>query len=256
MKKISVIIPTYNRVHYISKAIESVTAQTYTDWELIIIDDASTDNTHHVVKNYIENDMRIRYIRQPKNVGISRNRNTGIAVATGMYIAMLDSDDVWLDKEKLAKQVAFLEKNTEYALVGTWVRKIDQNGVPIGEMTFATDNRTIRQAILCRNQFVQSSVLFTKKAAEDVGLYNPVFVVNEDYDLWLSIGKKYKFANLPSFATGYRVHTGSIIRQKRLLAARLHLDIIKKYRYDYPRFGLAWCKGYIRLLIAMAGFNF
>jgi glycosyltransferase involved in cell wall biosynthesis len=241
-------MPTYNRASFIGDTIRSVLVQTYPDWELIIIDDASTDDTYDVIKDFIS--PHILYVKNEKNLGIAASRNIAVSKARGQYIAMLDSDDIWLDKEKLVKQVSFLEKNTDYALVGTWVRKIDQNGASIGEMTFATDDRAIRQAMLCRNQFVQSSVLFVKKVAEKAGLYDLALLVDEDYDLWLAIGKIYKFANLSDFTTGYRVHTGSIIRRKKLLAAQLHLSIIKKYRYDYPEYFRAKIKGIIRLLLS------
>jgi glycosyltransferase involved in cell wall biosynthesis len=253
---VSIIIPTYNRGEFIGQAIQSVIDQTYSDWELIVVDDASTDDTESIVADFIKNDEknrkngRIKYIRQEKNIGISRNRNSGIEKAVGTYIAMLDSDDVWLDREKLARQVAFLEKNRDYALVGTWVRTIDKTGSVVGDMTFAQDDGHIRQRMLCRNQFVQSSVLFVKKAAVESGLYDPKLIVNEDYDLWLRLGISYKFANLPHFTTGYRVHAGSIIREKKLLAAHGHFDIIKKYRRDYPRFGIALIKAYLRIVRA------
>lgn len=248
--KVSVIIPTYNRADFIGQAIESVIAQTYTDGELIVMDDASTDTTEAIVRAFMKKDQRIRYIRQEKNIGISANRNAGIAKATGTYIAMLDSDDIWLDPKKLAQQVTFLESHPDYALVGTQVRTIDTKGNVIGSMTFATDDGHIRQHMLLRNQFVQSSVLFTKKSAEEAGLYDPMLAVNEDYDLWLNMGKKNKFANLPGFTVGYRIHDGNIIRAKRLLAAGKHLDIIKKYRRDYPHFYPAVIKSYLRILRA------
>ncbi len=247
---VSIITPTYNRADLIGQTISSVIAQTYTNWELIIIDDASTDTTQEVVESFAKKDNRIHYIRREHHAGISANRILGIEKASGKYIAMIDSDDIWIDHDKLAKQVAFLESHSGYALVGTQIQTIDTVGTPIGTMIFETSDDKIRSRILLRNQFAQSSVLFSKKAALDVGSYNTSYTVNEDYDFWLALGTKYKFANIPDIATGYRVHDKSIIRQRRLLAAGLHLDIIKKYRHQYPSFLKAAVKGYVRIIRA------
>jgi glycosyltransferase involved in cell wall biosynthesis len=246
--RVSIIIPTYNRAGLVDGAIRSVLDQSYADWELIVIDDASTDDTKQIIERYTLRDPRIRYIRQPKNLGISSTRNKGIAEAHGTYIAMLDSDDVWIDKEKLAKQIAFLETHPDYVLVGTWIQTIDTKGSVLKDVRFSTDDHDIRRHILSHNQFAQSSVLFRKNAIGDG--YDPALVVNEDYDLWLTIGTKGKFANISEYMTGYRVHDSNIIRKKRLLAARLHLTIIAKYRHDYPGFFWAKIKGYVRIFLA------
>ncbi len=100
---VSILTPTYNRAGYIAEAIESVLAQTFTDWELIVIDDASADNTEQIVRSYAAKNPKISYLRQAINVGIARNRNTGLEKARGNYVAVLDSDDVWTDPHKLQK---------------------------------------------------------------------------------------------------------------------------------------------------------
>jgi glycosyltransferase involved in cell wall biosynthesis len=105
---VSIIIPTYNRAHLIDRSIKSVLAQTYRDFELIIVDDGSADNTEQVVRSY--NDQRIRYLKHPKNRGVSAARNTGIKAAAGSYIAFQDSDDEWLPR-KLEKQMALFEED-------------------------------------------------------------------------------------------------------------------------------------------------
>jgi glycosyltransferase involved in cell wall biosynthesis len=255
-KKVSIIMPTYNRAREIGEAIQSILAQSYTDWELIIIDDASTDDTEAVVKNYIlraeqaSDHPRIRYIRQPKNSGISIARNRGLAEAHGTYIAMLDSDDIWLDSGKLTQQVAFLETHPDYALVGTWLKTMKAKGTIIGKVKFSTTDEKIRLHILRRNQFAQSSVLILKQAITDEGGYDNAYTVNEDYDLWLKIGRKYKFATIPEYMLGYRIHHGNIMRSQRVLAAQSHLEIIRKYHHDYPGYWRAKIKGRIRLLMS------
>jgi glycosyltransferase involved in cell wall biosynthesis len=244
---ISVIIPTYNRAKLIGEALASVVAQTFTDFEILVVDDASTDDTSRVVEEYMKK-VALRYVRLKKNTGVSAARNAGVAMATGKYIAMLDSDDVWLDKEKLSRQIDFLETNPDHALVGTWIRTIDAGGDALKEIRFETSDADIRRYILARNQFAQSSVLFRKEAA--IGGYDSSLTVNEDYDLWLNIGTKWKFANIPQFSTGYRVHGGNIIREKRTLATRLHLAIIRKYKSKYPGYPAAATKALARIILS------
>jgi glycosyltransferase involved in cell wall biosynthesis len=245
---VSVIICTYNRARYISQAIKSVVEQDYKNIEIIVLDDASTDETESIVRSI--NDPRIKYFKNEKNIGIAANRNVGLAKATGKYIAMLDSDDVWLDANKISKQVAFLESDKRYALVGTNMITIDSSDKKIGSVGFYESDPEIHKHILSRNQFVQSSVLFPRQVALDLGGYDTKYILNEDYDLWLRIGKKYLFANIPEYSVGYRVHETSIMRSKKLLAARIHLDIIKKYGKDYPSFFGAVIKAYARIFLA------
>ena len=162
MEKVAIIMPTYNRARYILDAIESIRKQTYSHWELLVIDDASTDDTEKIVKDCIVKDSRVSYIRQPKHAGISYNRNYGIKNTTGKYIAMLDSDDIWSDPVKLATQLNFLETHPDYALIGTNIVIIDNQNTPTGEISYATTDSMIRNNILRRNQFAQSSVVFRR----------------------------------------------------------------------------------------------
>ena len=109
---VSVIMPSYNTASYISDSIKSVLAQTYSNWELIIVDDCSTDNTDAIVAEFLS-DKRIRYYKNPYNSGAAQSRNRALREAKGRYIAFLDSDDLWLP-EKLEKQIRFMQKNGFY----------------------------------------------------------------------------------------------------------------------------------------------
>lgn len=115
---ISITMLTYNRAKYIREALDSVVSQSFQDWELIIIDDGSTDTTAEIVNSY-KKDSRIRYIINDSNRGIVYSRNKALEMSRGTYIAVLDSDDVWSDKKKLELQIAFLEEHDEYTLVGS-----------------------------------------------------------------------------------------------------------------------------------------
>ena len=155
--KLSVIIPTYNDSKHIKNSIDSVLGQSFKDLEIIIIDDGSTDNTKDILKTYIESN-KIIYLYQ-ENKGQLHAKNNGILVAKGNYLAFLDSDDEWIDNDKLTKQVNFLDKNPEYVLIGTSGVVVDENKNKITNYNVPLDDLTIRSNILLKNPFIQSSVV-------------------------------------------------------------------------------------------------
>jgi len=128
--RVSIIIPTYNRVDMLEKSIESVFSQSFTDWELIIIDDASTDGTEERMTKLSEREPAINYMRIPRitGKGISEYLNIGLRNSRGEYIARIDDDDFWCHKDKLKMQVEFLDKNPEYVVVGGGVILVDKDG--------------------------------------------------------------------------------------------------------------------------------
>ncbi|MBI1975146.1 MAG: glycosyltransferase family 2 protein, partial [Parcubacteria group bacterium] len=126
--KVSIGLPTYNRAKFIGKAIESVVMQSFRDWELIISDDASIDETPVIVRAWQEKDSRIHYRKNESNVGIARNINQGIRGAQGELIALIDDDDSWIPKDKLEKQIAFLDSHPDYVGVGGGMVVVDREG--------------------------------------------------------------------------------------------------------------------------------
>jgi glycosyltransferase involved in cell wall biosynthesis len=248
--KVSVITVTFNREAFIREAINSVLAQSFTDWELLVIDDASTDNTKSIVDEYISKDSRIKYFRNEQNLGIAKTRNRGLELAEGEYIAPLDSDDVWLDKNKLQKQVEFLDINQDYAMLGGGIMHIDANSRHIKKVLYPVYDSTIRNIILQFNPFPQSSLLYRKRVALGCGGYSESYKICDDYDLWLKMGLEHKFTNIPQVLTGYRVHTTNITHTKRLTTAREILEIVKIYRKNYNRAFWGILKAYIRILLS------
>lgn len=243
---VSVNIATYNRGGFLAEAIESVLAQTYTNWELVIVDDASTDNTREVVDSYLK-DPRIKYFRNETNLNISLTRNRGLKESQGEFIAVLDSDDIWCDKDKLKKQVEFLENNPDHALVGTGVIKIDKNGREMSRYLNPLTDKTIRVKILSQNAFAHSSLMYRREAVLALGGYDPAINGIEDYDLWLKIGSRWQFANLPDYALKYRVHGSNISLTDRKRLMRINIDLIKKNKRIYPRYRLALLRRLLRL---------
>ncbi len=241
MTKVSIIIPTYNRANLLKQAIQSVLDQSFSDFELLILDDASTDNTEEIVKSFI--DVRIRYTRHLSNIGITKNRNYGLSKSIGEYIAMLDSDDLWISNNKLKKQVEFLDSNIDFGIVGTYSKILGQNNKPF---LIGKDDAWMRRLFLIKNQIFQSSVLFRKNAVNELGFYDEALPIWEDYELWLRIGTKYKFANIPEFLTGYRIHEKNITKEDKMKGINASLMIIEKYKNKYPNYWLGYLKIFLK----------
>lgn len=194
--KISVIIPTYNRASVLSRAVESVLAQSYKNWELIIVDDGSTDHTAEILKAYSQN-PQIKIIRT-SNQGVSAARNKAIGQAQGLWVAFLDSDDQWLE-DKLEKQVEYTLKHPEIKIIHgeeIWIR----NGVRVNPMKKhkKAGGQIFSQALkLCC--ISPSTVLVKKDLFNEVGMFREDFPVCEDYDLWLKICSKYPIGFVEDF---------------------------------------------------------
>jgi len=186
MCKVSVIIPTYNRFSFLVESIESVLSQTFSDFELIIVDDGSSDGTGKVREIYRD---RIKYIYQ-ENSGASSARNSGIQASKSEYICFLDSDDLW-EKEKLDIQVNFLDKNFAYDVCYTdeiWIR----NGVRVNpKKTHKKYSGMIYDKCLPLCIISPSSVMMRREIFDRVGLFDESLPVCEDYDMWLRISKDY-----------------------------------------------------------------
>jgi teichuronic acid biosynthesis glycosyltransferase TuaG len=207
---VSVITPAYNAARFIRETIKSVQAQTFTDWEMIVIDDCSTDDTKDVVEEEAIKDPRIRLIRMDKNSGQARARNRGIREARGKYMAFLDSDDLWLP-EKLALQTEFMEQNG-CALTYTSYKKINENGDAISNpLKFPP---VVNLDSLLKSNYI--GCLTAVYNAEKMGkVYMPNIAKREDYALWLKIlSMGYKAYLVDRCLAMYRVRAGSVSNNK------------------------------------------
>jgi len=242
--QISIITVTMNRAGFIAKAIQSIQNQSFTDWELIILDDDSKDATEAILAPYIETDKRIRYFKNSPALGISKNRNRGLSIASGKYIAVLDSDDFRLNKDKLQKQYDFLENNKDYVLIGTNIKIIDEKGNFIKDTAFETEDFNIRKKILKDNQIPHSTVLIRKEVVDKAGGYDNKLSCVEDLDLFLKLGQLGKFKNLPEITTAYTRHAGGYSHQRKISMAWNHLVIILRNFGKYPYWlpAVIWAK--------------
>ena len=183
MELVSIIMPTYNCGRFIAESIRSVLAQTYTNWELLIVDDCSTDNTAQVVGSF--NDPRIHYLRNEQNKGAALTRNKALREAKGRYIAFLDSDDLWLPA-KLEHQIAFMQQNG-YAFSYHEYTEIDEDDKPTG--IIVTGPRLVTK--IGMYAFCWPGCLTVMYDATKVGLIQIEDIKkNNDYDMWLKVCKK------------------------------------------------------------------
>ena len=203
MPKVSVIIPTYNGACYICEAIDSVLAQTYQDFEIIVIDDGSSDNTKDVLK---KNGSKIKYIFQ-ENKGVSAARNVGIKEAAGEYIALLDADDIWLP-DKIALQVDFLEKNSAYGLIYSDAYIFDEK--KILEKTLLQISGfwqgDVLEKLILKNFIPNLTVLVRRVCFDKIGLFDETLKYGEDHDRWLRIASISKIGCINKPLAKYRIH--------------------------------------------------
>jgi GT2 family glycosyltransferase len=199
--RVSVVLPIYNGEAFLTEAIDSILQQSFGDFELIAIDDGSTDGSAAILDAV--RDPRVRVIHQP-NAGLAASLNRGISLARGTYIARHDHDDVSLPT-RFARQVQFMEQNPDCALVGTRaeIRSDDRPATRFHD--HPGDDAALRFELLFDNPFVHSSVMLRKRAVESVGGYStdPLRQPPEDYELWSRLARSYQVANLPERLTVY-----------------------------------------------------
>jgi len=206
---VSIITPSYKSEKFIFQTIDSVLAQTYQNWELIIVDDCSPDNSNEIIENYCKKDNRIKLIKLEKNSGPAVARNKGIDLARGKYIAFLDSDDVWLP-EKLEKQIQFMKKNNVLLCYSSYLI-IDENSKEIGK--FIIPKTKVSYKDLLKTCIIGN--LTAIYDAEAIGKYYMKDVGHEDYTLWLKILKRVYFAyGIEEPLAKYRVMKKSVSNNK------------------------------------------
>ena len=251
MPKISVIMPNYNAWKYISEAIQSVLNQTFGDFEFIIIDDCSTDNSWEIIQEFAKKDSRIIALRNAKNLTVCRTANRALDMVRGEFIARLDSDDVALP-ERFSQQLDFLEKNPEYILCGSNFQFIDQDG-KVGKIwQLPETNAEIQNSFLIKNPIAQSAVMIRASMLGALR-YDENFEVAEDLEFWMRLGTLYKMYNLQKILVQYRIHgkNSVLIKQKQMIKnTLLARKKAKKFGYKmnlrarFYYFG-TWCMQFL-----------
>jgi glycosyltransferase involved in cell wall biosynthesis len=236
--RLSVVMPFFNAERYIEEAIRSVLAQTYQDWELLLIDDGSADHSAVIARGFADQyPERIRYLMHPgrANRGANASRNLGIAHARGEYVAMHDADDV-SERRRLEKQVSFLDAHPEVALLGAHYTVIDGQGTHLGRMKLPCSWVDLRWELLFSTPFAHSSVILRKEAVvRTAGGYDERLRSAQDYEFWWRIVPYLPAANLRQYLVRYRVHPHSI--SKTYESAR---DEFRRIRLEHLFRLLAW----------------
>ncbi len=209
-KLVSIITPTYNCAKFIARTIDSVQAQTYKNWEMVIVDDRSQDNTKEIVEEYMKNDSRIKYHLFEENSGAAVARTTSMKLAQGAYMAFLDSDDIWLP-DKLERQIKWMEEN-DYAFSCTAYEQIDEEDKPLGK-TIKTIKKTDYNRLLLDCPVGNSTVMYN---VEKMGKFEvPNIRKRNDDALWLTMLKKEKYIwGMPDVLMKYRIRKNSISSNK------------------------------------------
>jgi glycosyltransferase involved in cell wall biosynthesis len=206
--KISVIIPVYNQANYLEDALQSVLAQTYHDYEIVVVNDGSTDASEEIANRYRE---KIRYIYQ-ENRGLAGARNTGIRESKGELIALLDSDDIWLP-DYLERMVALTEENPQAAVFYCAARCVDEQGLLLKQIVGyqPVESADLYKYLLRSNFIIPSTITARKTAIEQINCFDQNLRSCEDWDLWLILlSSGYLFCGIPDVLTHYRIHVKSL----------------------------------------------
>ncbi len=203
---VSAIIPTHNRPQLLARAIQSVIAQTFTDWELIVVQNGRTRKSEAVVLSF--NEPRIRYLYELQ-AGAVNARNMGIRASQGKYVAFLDDDDEWLP-EKLARQVAILDQRPEISLVGCRALRMNADGQVFDEAADFRGEPTFRAFVAEWGIIIHSlsAVLIRRTAFDAVGLFDPAYLIANDYDLYLRLSRRFRCVSIQEPFFRYRRHAG------------------------------------------------
>lgn len=203
---VSVLMPVHDNARYLAEAVQSVLDQTFRSWELIAIDDGSSDGSLSILEQFASRDARVRVLSNGDNRGIVATRNRAFQEAhpRSHYFAILDSDDVCMPG-RLQAQVAFLDSHPDHALVGGQTLIIDEDSRVVGRRDYPTDRAALLRVLTRYNPIAQPTAMLRRSAIHDVGVYDPRYPRCQDYDLWLRLASRYAIANLPEDTLKYRI---------------------------------------------------
>jgi hypothetical protein len=211
--QVSVVIPVWNGERYLKQAIESILAQDFADFELIVVDDGSTDGSAKVARSFAD-DPRVKVLTQT-NAGVVAARNAGLSAASAKFVAFLDADDI-AKPTRLSKQLAYLQARPDVALVGSHITYFDDGKGLLRTQEFPIGAPAVALALEAGNPLAQPAVMLRKSMVLAVGGYRDAFRLGaEDYDLWLRLVERHPLDNLPEVLTLYRIHPESLTHRLR-----------------------------------------
>lgn len=207
MPIVTVLMSVYNGERYLPQAIECILSQTYTNFEFLIVDDGSTDASRDIILSY--DDVRIRLLHNPTNLGLAPSLNRGIRAASGVFIARQDADDI-SRPQRLARQVSAMQRHPHIALLGTWYEEVDANGTHLQQGQLPCTATAIRWALFFYSPFVHTAAMLRKDMLAEVGFYDESLQHALDYELWRRIARQFPVANLDEVLVEYRIHDQSM----------------------------------------------
>jgi glycosyltransferase involved in cell wall biosynthesis len=231
MPKVDVIIPAYNAARYLPAAIESVVAQTFEDWRIVLVDDGSTDDTAETVAPFVGRlGSKLKYIKQ-ENRGLPAARNTAIRNSDAEFLALLDADDMWLP-ERLAESLKSFEGRPQVGLSYGLISWVDANGLVgdtfAGNLTASVEGRIATHIYTRKVQLPCPTMTFLRVAVDEVGMFDEMMRATEDRDLWLRIALRYDVAFVPKVIGLYRLSPGAMSADPRRML-RAQLGFVEKH---------------------------
>ncbi len=219
---VTVLLPVYNAEKYLAEAVESILTQTFRDYELLIINDGSTDRSAEIIRSF--QDKRVRLVTNETNLKLIATLNKGIELARGKYIVRMDADDISLP-ERLQKQVDFMETHPEVGVCGTWFAPLGRSGRIV---QYPENDESIRIMMLYQTPFCHPSVILRKEVIEKNKIsYSSNFIHCEDYELWARLSSHTRFANIPEALLQYRLHENSISASNQGIQRGKTYDVIR-----------------------------
>lgn len=231
---ISVIMPLHNAEQFVEDAIKSVIAQSHFNFEFIIVDDHSTDNSPLICSRYKKIDKRIKFFKNDKEKGVGNAINKAISVSKGDYIARMDADDIMVF-DRLEKQVNFLEKNKEIICLGSYMKEIDENNQIIGKRTVSTNHSQIYEKMFYTMGIQSPALMINRDLVPKNFSWCKNYGILDDLDLLFKLINFGKFANLNEYLMLYRIHKNNLslknIKKTFKEALMIRKDAVKKYHY-------------------------
>lgn len=210
---ISVIMSVYNAEKYLKEAVDSILNQTYKDFEFIIINDCSKDNSRAILREYAKKHKNIILLNNLDNLGLTRNLNLALTIAKGEYIARMDADDI-SDINRFKRQMDFFKEESSYDIVGTFSEDIDGHGEIIRSRTSPVTHNKIMQMLPKLSPITHPTVMFKRSSLQKLGFYNVKYTTSQDLELWLrAAGAGLKFYNIPEYLFKYRMDEDFVERK-------------------------------------------
>ncbi|MBX2990028.1 MAG: glycosyltransferase family 2 protein [Bacteroidetes bacterium] len=229
---VSVVIPAYNAERFVGKTIESILLQTYPHFEVLVVDDGSTDSTAGIVKSFAVHDSRVKLLQKP-NGGVATARNMGIRNATGEYVAPCDSDDVWYPDRLKAQVECMIQSDESVGLVYCWSKIIDEDDRPIVDITHSYEGRVFADLVYSNFLGNGSCALIRRRCFDAVGEYNGATTPCEEWDLYIRVAERYKVRLVPNILVGYReVLTSLSANHYRMEGA--FASLLKEIKHRHP----------------------